>query len=744
MKNSTKIKIVFTLLFIALDILVLPSILEFPIYLKEYTVQAPNKWMEELDLVGTAAKLLEDSSFRKLFLVLQPLLLMLLFTLLWKDTLKRKDVKLTALGGPPSAGSGQFGTSRWLTNKEIEQKTTVWYTDKTLSVGGPVIHIEKVGSKYKVCLETNDTHTLNIGTSRSGKTRTGILPSIWATAHSGESMIINDPKGELYEKTNKLLTEKGYEIVLLDFRNPSRGNRWNPMQLIVDAIKDKNESLASEAALDMAHTIVYQRPRTGDPIWADGTKAVIASLTLAIAQFAHDESQKHLTSVYNTLIELGTPILTKMGEIVPLNNYFKDMSPGSIAKTTFGPAAIAADKTKKSFYAGAATDLMLFSDPGISNLTAYSDHNLADVGRKKTAVFMIVPDEKNTRHVLASLYVDQTYQALVQLANENKGRIPVRVNNFLDEFGNMPPINGFDNKITVAAGRGIRFHLVVQDLGQLKEKYGDKARIIKNNTHTWIYLLTKDQQTAEEISKMTGKYTVETQNLSSSIQVKSYSHGTSSNLTGRALLTPDEIMRNPYGEGIVFLQREFPARTNLPDYEEGPAKGAIFSNEPPHVPHKLMRVPLFIPGITDECETEEDLIQDVEKQFISILDQLDNGFKETAVAIESPMESPLVQDGQLEVVETSVIKDPIENVLEVNKDDEVLEDLIEPELLIEKEPEVIEVEEIEIFKEVVGEEDVLENEDIFNGFEEIEYETEIIEIIEEPSTQKKFSLDDLD
>jgi len=224
----------------------------------------------------------------------------------------------------------------------------------------------------------------------------------------------------------------------------------------------------------------------------------------------------------------------------------------------------------------------------------------------------------------------------VQVANENNGRLPIRVEFFLDEFGNMPPINGFDNKITVAAGRGIRFHLVVQDFGQLQEKYGEKSRIIKNNTHTWVYLLTKDPQTASEISKMTGTYTVETQNVSSSIQAKSYSHGLSSNLTGRALLTPDEVTRNPYGQGIVFLQREYPARTILPDYKEGPAKNDIFPYESDGQEYHFREIPLYVPGVIDDYIRSKNNQEDIQEATTttpkSILDKIDKQLKDDEVA----------------------------------------------------------------------------------------------------------------
>lgn len=660
--NSLKL-IAFTIVFV-LDLLLVPTILDLPRFIKLYGANGPTQFFNNIDLLGTTIKAFTDPGFRMLFLTSQPVVLSLIIYMLWKNTFTRKNKKIVGIGGPKAAGSGQFGTSRWLTDKEVDKLTTIWHPEQPIKTGGIVLGMQQPYNTLskegmKVWLETNDTHSLIIGTSRSGKTRTFILPTIYSLAYSGESMVINDPKGELYRKTSKFLESKGYDVILLDFRNPSRGNRWNPMKLIVDWLKEGNESLASEAAWDMAHTVVHQQKRSGDPIWANGEESVIAALSLAIAQDADYEEQKHLNSAYTTLIELGKPIQTEEGEYVALNEFFNELPAGNIAKQAFGSAALAPDRQRGSFYSGAATDLRLFGDPGIANLTSTQDHDLADVGRKPTAVFMIVPDEKTTRHVLASLYVDQCYQALVTLASQHNDRLPNRVNFLLDEFGNMPPINGMDNKITVAAGRGIRFHLVVQALGQLKEKYGDKTDIIKGNTHTWIYLLSTDIQTSEEISKKTGTYSVETQNYSSNAQPKSYSHGMSSSLMQRSLLTPDEVRRWEYGKALVFLQRQNPAHLPLPDYTEWPANDEFIEIEDVFEQADLIKVPIYIPYITStlgDLQTQNMVEQEKEEEskppvsVIQSLDEFSISSDEIAVTLEN--EDKATIDEQISEVET--------------------------------------------------------------------------------------------
>ena len=208
----------------------------------------------------------------------------------------------------------------------------------------------------------------------------------------------------------------------------------------------------------------------------------------------------------------------------------------------------------------------MFSDTGIANLTSRTDFELDDIGKKKTAVFLIIPDEKESRHELASLFIDQCYQALVNTAQNMKdGKMPVRVNFILDEFANMPPISSISNKITVSRSRNIRFYLVIQDFDQIKETYKDSAGTIKSNCTNWIYLLTSDNETAKEISNRLGKYTISSNRISTSTRLEQLDYNISNDksLIGRELLMPDELMRFKLGEGLFMATRQYPIKSNF-------------------------------------------------------------------------------------------------------------------------------------------------------------------------------------
>lgn len=606
-------KILLLFAFLLLDFTLLPWLVQLPIFSTKFEIaSAIPKWLAQMksDPFYALKQLFIDGKYRSIWLWAQLLWYGLYASLIWKVAGFKKNKVIDGVGGPDAAGGGQFGTSRWQTDVEMDTKATVWYTTKDLVKGGIVLGADDTSNGWKVWLDTEDTHSLIIGTSRSGKTRRLIFPSIWELAKAGESMILTDPKGELYKTTNKYLRKMGFKVVLLDFRNPGRGNRWNPMFGVNDAVADQDIALATEKAWDIAHMLT-PKSGSGDPIWRNGEESTIAALILSVAMEADRNEQKHLSTVYNMLTELGETIQTDEGEFLPLSDYFRDLPMGHPAKLAYTTAKIAPYRTRASFMSSASSDLRLFADPNIAYLTAEQDHDLAAPGREKTAVFLVVPDEKSTRHFLASTYVDQTYQELVALANQYPNdRLPVRVNFILDEFGNMPPIPDFQTKITVSLGRGIRYHMVVQDFAQLDDKYGKNARTIRGNCHTWIYLLTTDDETAQKISNMTGQYTIQTESQSSSIRDNdsNMSRSSSHNLAGRALLMKDEILRWPMNQSLVIRARQFPTRMPLPDLSAWPANTEFEMDETKHT-RQITSVEYWLPDMFAPVAATQELPQ---------------------------------------------------------------------------------------------------------------------------------------
>ncbi|MGD0622883.1 MAG: type IV secretory system conjugative DNA transfer family protein [Thermacetogeniaceae bacterium] len=163
---------------------------------------------------------------------------------------------------------------------------------------------------------------------------------------------------------------------------------------------------------------------------------------------------RHMRTVYTLLVELGKDGGKEIGRL------FDSLSLDHPARTVFGQSRLTTDKTRAGVFSGALGQIRLWSDVSIAWLTADQDHDLAQAGTKPTAVYLVIPDERSTYDMLATLYVTQMYQALVDLSNVSPGRkLPVRVNLVLDEFGNLPPFPDFCKKLTTSAGRNIRCFL---------------------------------------------------------------------------------------------------------------------------------------------------------------------------------------------------------------------------------------------------------------------------------------------
>ena len=434
-------------------------------------------------------------------------------------------------------------------------------SDETAENGGLVVGWDKeIKSYYTV---TEDTHTLTIGATRCGKTRHLVLPSIGATALAGESMVISDPKAELFLYTGPFLERLGYEVIPLDFSHPEQSVRYNFLQPVLDAVYMGDLSGAVQEARDIAQLLVPEKENTNtDPLWPNGERAIVTVAILAAALEFEKPEWQNLDNAREFLAKMCAPRHTPEGETVPLVAYLQDLPEDSPLRSAMAIAQIAPEKMRGSFYTSALTTLNLFADPAIHDMTAVTEFDHLATGDRKRAIFMILPDSRSTYYPLASLFVFQQYQLLVKRADENGGRLPRRVEFFLDEFGNFVRIPDMDKAITVGGGRGIRFHLVVQDDTQVYEKYGDKlGKTMLSNCETWVYLQSDNSDTMEEISKKLGSYTVKSPSLSASTGGQS---SASYNLTSRRLLEAAEVRRvqRPYQ---LVLSRADPAILYAPD-----------------------------------------------------------------------------------------------------------------------------------------------------------------------------------
>lgn len=436
------------------------------------------------------------------------------------------------------------------------------------SEGGIVVGMEQIAGigdgepSEKLYYIAEDTHTLTIGATRSGKTRCLVIQSICLLGLAGESLVISDPKAELFHYTSEFLKKLGFEVICLDFKNPEKSTRYNLLQPVIDAVNAGNMERAEMYAWDITNILVGDDV-SNEKIWENGEKSTIAAAILCVVVDNKKRPEyQNLTNVYWFIAEMSKSV----GGKTPMSEYMKKLPSSHPARALMSIAEVAPSRTKGSFDTSALTTLRLFTSRSVYSVTHKSDYNISAIGQKKQALYMILPDEKTTYYPIASLMVSQLYELLVRQSDQRGGRLKRRVNFVLDEFGNFTKLTDFTNKLTVAGGRGVRFNLFLQSFEQLTQKYDkETAAIVKSNCQTWIYLQADDKETLQDVCDKLGKYTTSAYQLSS--QHGRYVNPSSSHsisLVARELLTTDEIRRIQRPSQIV-ISRSHPAMMNAPD-----------------------------------------------------------------------------------------------------------------------------------------------------------------------------------
>ena len=377
------------------------------------------------------------------------------------------------------------GYARWAKEKETKKVLKLVYpTQKTSNAAG----IPLINNGKEIWVDDGEYHSLIIGSTGSGKTQAIVHPLVKVLAKKGESMIVTDPKGEIFEENGEMLKERGYNIILLNFRDPQRGNAWNPLSLPYSLYKNGNQDKANELLDDLAMNILYdEKAQNQDPFWEKTSADYFAGLCLALFEDAKEE-EINLNSIN---------FMTTVGEEKFLGNtyikeYFNDKDKASPAYVNVASTLMAPSDTKSSILSVFKQKIKLFSSrENLSEMLAHNDFNMHGIGRRKTAVFIIIQDEKKTYHALATIFIKQCYETLIDVAQENGGKLPYRTNFILDEFANMPPLKDVTTMVTAARSRNIRFNFIIQNFAQLYQVYGkENGETIKGNCGNIIYLIS--------------------------------------------------------------------------------------------------------------------------------------------------------------------------------------------------------------------------------------------------------------
>lgn len=478
---------------------------------------------------------------------------------------------------------------------------------------GIILNMEERGKgKMRTIFSPETIHTLVIGTTGSGKTSSYIIPSIKALALTTEatrpSFLFTDPKGELYEKTAWYLKEHGYKILSLDFRHPERSLRWNPLmyawtkmcdaQGVLDRItmqvkrgmptyrlngrdydgdaidsaaRAEIQRLEDEAYEEIINIVAALCPITSskDPIWDEGAKGLIQGVVMAMLEDGMSPDDVGMTEDKFNFYNLHQ-ICTHAGAgYKDLIEYFQYRDKKSRAVSSAEIVLVAPQQQQGSYMSSVQQKLQMFNDRGICNMTSSSEIDVKEMDEQPTAVYLMLPDEKEGRHPLGSLFISQCYKKLVEKAVENGGSLKRKVFFMMDEYGNMPKIDGVQSMYTVGRSRGIIQIPVIQSYSQIIDKYGQEtARTIFGNCNIEVFIGSKDNETCKQFSEKLGNYTV----LSASVSGGKHAveHNYSESVKERPLMYPRELTllnnKRDMGNVVVINQGYSPTLGTFTPY----------------------------------------------------------------------------------------------------------------------------------------------------------------------------------
>lgn len=479
------------------------------------------------------------------------------------------------------------GRERFMNEKELDDLLYSFPINNMESAEKSGIILALQDGRYYVDAET--IHSLIIGTTRSGKGQTFVLPMVRhiALSKAKHSMVLNDPKGEILENSYDMLVNNGYEVRVINLRDTDKSSLWNPLQDIIDLYKqacdtatrlNRKPELSECIKQVQSLASVFTANDQSDPIWPGSAKSLLVAMIL----FLLDQGYKNghlenvsMYSVYMMFIAFGTEnevqsVNGAKKEINALDSLFQALPIGSPAKSAYATSRFSSGDTRSSIFTTLSQNIDIFgSDTGISKLTSGNQIKFQELANpdKPMAIFMVVPDEDPSRHVIASLFINQCYNALVQYSSTFTGqKLPQRVQFILDEFGNMVQIPVMDTKITVGAGRNLLFNLFVQDLNQLDTKYDNAAKTIRSNCGNMIYINSLDDDTNKYFSSILGDKTVEYNTYSGDLH--SFLSHQSGTVDSEPLIKPAELGRMPFGSAITKRQRCYPIKTRLKPFYE--------------------------------------------------------------------------------------------------------------------------------------------------------------------------------
>ena len=499
--------------------------------------------------------------------------------------------------------NNEHGSARWANKKEINDKFRKEEVSNINASGFPVYYSNN--NKY-VWFDNETPHWIYLGSTGSGKSVTAVIPqcSFIATAKVKKSVFITDPKGEIFNTTSKMFKNNGYNILTLDFRNPSLSNHLNILEPIIceyekysendklsikakddyKKIKYQNKAIEHLAEcnqlIESISRIIMEDKTAKEAFWNNSASDLLYGLISLFLEEYIDGKIKRKQITLSSIKKFQNSSMTETNHKL-LKMYIEEKPYGFKSKDKLLPVISTSDTTYKSITSVFNERMSLFDDINVENITSNSDFAFDILGKEKTVLYCCIPDESKIYYSLVSIIVSLIYKTLVLLSNNQPNkRLPYDLVFLLDEFANTPPLEDIETIVSVARSRGMYFQFFLQSFAQLDNLYGKEVSQIIQDNCGLAYLKTNTEETAEAISKRLGNKTIETSTLNYSISFTNNNGSKGTSLMARNLMTADEIKQLHY-KTIIFptishpIIRDTVVYNKFSCYKEGAIKRKI-------------------------------------------------------------------------------------------------------------------------------------------------------------------------
>ncbi|MCR0500295.1 type IV secretory system conjugative DNA transfer family protein [[Clostridium] innocuum] len=464
----------------------------------------------------------------------------------------------------------EHGSAKWGNAGTLNKK----YRDKDASENKLLTQSVRIGLDGKK--HRRNLNILVVGGSGAGKTRFFCKPNVM---QCNTSMVILDPKGEIVRDTGGLLEKKGYEVRVLDLINMHKSHCYNPFVYL------RNDNDVQRLVTNLFKATTPKGSQSQDPFWDTAASMLLLSLVFYLKYEAPPEEQNF--PMVMELLRAGEVREDDDSYVSPLDELFDRLEmvdPEHIALKYYRDYHSGSAKTLKSIQITLAARLEKFNLESLASLTATDELDLPSLGEKKVALFALIPDNDTSFNFLVSILYTQLFQQLFYLADHKYGgSLPVHCQFIMDEFANVSLPDDFDKILSVMRSRGVSVSIILQNLAQLKALFEKQWESIVGNADEFLYLGGNEQSTHKFVSELLGKSTIDTNTYGKS-SGRSGNYSTNYQISGRELLTPDEVRMLDNRYALLFVRGERPVMDLKYDILKHPnVKLTADGGKPPYI-----------------------------------------------------------------------------------------------------------------------------------------------------------------